>query len=243
MHTHTQLRPCFPTHTGSRGATAGLWGRGRLLLEGRGEEAAPCGTAGPCPRGCSSGGSLSPQRGVCGANTSTRGTMPKGQPPRGSAGVHIAPAPAVPAPRSSWLGAASRLLLTRHARQDLAHQLGSKASGGIQANAGPQLTFGVHLHHGEGFSACDAAICLLQTLLYHGPAVKPGGTVAPGLKAAAPTGMPNFRRVWSMVSKCPCCWIQAMARRCALTSLCWMLGTNGGSKWQVGLNVHLSPES
>lgn len=46
----------------------------------------------------------------------------------------------------------------------------------------------------------------------------------------------------SIISKWLCCWIQTMAQRCALTSLCWTLRTNS-SRWQVCFNVHLFPES
>lgn len=90
--------------------------------------------------------------------------MLKGQPPRGLQGC-----PSLPeAPGKPAVG----LLLARHTRQGLAHQLGGKVSGGAQANTGSQLTFRVHLHHGEGFFACEAAVCFLEALLYHGLAVK-----------------------------------------------------------------------
>lgn len=94
----------------------------------------------------------------------TGGGMLKGQPPRGLQGC-----PSLPeAPGKPAFG----LLLARHTRQGLAHQLGGKVSGGAQANTGSQLTFRVHLHRGEGFFACEAAVCFLEALLYHGLAVK-----------------------------------------------------------------------
>lgn len=67
-----------------------------------------------------------------------------------------------------------------------------KPPGGAQENAGPQLTLGLPPHHSEGSSACDAAVFLLQPLLYHGPAAKLGGMAAAVPKATAPRGVPGF---------------------------------------------------
>lgn len=104
----------------------------------------------------------------------TGGVMAKGQPSQGSPGVHITPAPAVPAPRSSWSGTASGLLLTSCAQQDSVQQLSGKDSRGVQANTAPLLTSQVHLHHGGGFSVRDTATFLLQTLHCHNVDVKLG---------------------------------------------------------------------